>query len=114
MNKRNCAQRLLIAPALMMGMVFSGNLLFAQQSSAPPQRPNQPAQQAPDTQADPQQPQGQIFAGTVKKTGDKYILQDASGTSYDVDRQDLIKKYDGQKVRINGALDPDGKTIHVK
>jgi uncharacterized protein YdeI (BOF family) len=48
------------------------------------------------------------------KVGDKYVLQDASGTSFDVDRQDLVKPHEGKKVRINGTLDPDGKTIHVK
>jgi len=48
------------------------------------------------------------------KTGDKFVLQDASGTSYDVDRQDLLKKYEGKQVRVNGTLDADGKTIHVK
>jgi hypothetical protein len=30
---------------------------------------------APDSQADAQQAQGQIFAGTIKKTGDKYVLR---------------------------------------
>jgi uncharacterized protein YdeI (BOF family) len=85
-----------------------------QQSQPPAQAPDQSRQQAPDSQAQSQQPQGQIFAGTVMKSGNKFVLQDASGTAYDVDRQDLLKKYEGQKVRINGTLDPDGKTIHVK
>jgi len=26
----------------------------------------------------------------------------------------LVKAHEGKKVRINGTLDPDGKTIHVK
>jgi uncharacterized protein YdeI (BOF family) len=85
-----------------------------QQSQPPAQAPDQSGQQAPDSQAQSQQPQGQIFAGTVVKSGNKYVLQDAGGTAYDVDRQDLMKKYEGQKVRVNGTLDPDGKTIHVK
>jgi hypothetical protein len=85
-----------------------------QQSQPPAQAPDQSSQQAPDAQAQSQQPQGQIFAGTIMKSGSKYVLQDTGGTSYDVDRQDLVKKYEGQKVRINGTLDPDGKTIHVK
>ena len=54
------------------------------------------------------------FAGTITKAGDKYVLQDTSGTTYDIDRQDLVKSHEGKKVRINGTLDPDGKTIHVK
>jgi cytoskeletal protein RodZ len=89
----------------------------AGQQQEPPssQSPNQSGQQqAPDAQAQPQTSQGQIFAGTIVKSGDKYVLQDAGGTSYDIDHQELVKKYEGKQVRINGTLDPDGKTIHVK
>ncbi len=42
------------------------------------------------------------------------MLQDDSDQSYDIDRQDLAKPHEGQRVRISGTLDPDGKTIHVK
>jgi uncharacterized protein YdeI (BOF family) len=100
--------------ALLVSIALSQSQPPAQQQPPAQTSPNQSGQGAPDSQADAQQAQGQIFAGTIKKTGDKYVLQDASGTSYDVDRQDLVKKYEGQKVRINGTLDPDGKTIHVK
>jgi hypothetical protein len=48
------------------------------------------------------------------KSGDKYVLQEASGTNYDIDRQDLVKSHEGKKVGINGTVDLDGKTIHVK
>lgn len=100
---------------LLLGLALSGVQLKAQQP-ADPQSPSQPpAQQtAPDSQAQSQQTQVQTFAGTIVKAGDKYVLQDASGTSFDVDRQDLVKPHEGKKVRINGTLDPDGKTIHVK
>ncbi|HMJ22364.1 MAG TPA: DUF5818 domain-containing protein, partial [Terriglobales bacterium] len=102
--------------ALVLGIGGSGMQLNAQQPAPNQQQPapNQSGQPAPDSQAQSQQSQGQTFAGTIVKAGDKYVLQDASGTSYDIDRQDLAKKYEGQKVRINGTLDPDGKTIHVK
>jgi uncharacterized protein YdeI (BOF family) len=122
MNQRIRSRWLPVMLALLVGIAFSAASLSVAQSQPPAQQqqppaqtsPNQSGQGAPDSQADSQQAQGQIFAGTIKKTGDKYVLQDASGTSYDVDRQDLVKKYEGQKVRINGTLDPDGKTIHVK
>lgn len=106
MNKR------MLMAGLVLGLGFSGTQLKAQQQAPP----NQSGQQAPDSQAQAQPPQseGQIYAGTIMKSGDKYVLKDASGTSYDIDRQDLAKKYEGQKVRIQGTLDPDGKTIHVK
>jgi uncharacterized protein YdeI (BOF family) len=117
MNKRTTLPGTL---ALLTGMVFSGATFSTAQNQPPSQQPppsqapNQSGQQAPDSQASGQAAQGQVFAGTIMKSGDKYVLQDASGTSYDVDRQDLVKKYEGQKVRINGTLDQDGKTIHVK
>jgi uncharacterized protein YdeI (BOF family) len=105
-------KRILVLAALVSSLGFLGAQLKAQQ--APPNQSGQ--QQAPDSQAQAQPPQsgGQIYAGTIMKSGDKYVLKDASGTSYDIDRQDLAKKYEGQKVRIQGTLDPDGKTIHVK
>jgi uncharacterized protein YdeI (BOF family) len=99
---------------LLAGMGLSGVPVNAQQQSDP-QPPSQPSQQqAPDAQSQSQQTQVQTFAGTIMKSGDKYVLQDASGTSFDVDRQDLVKSHEGKKVRISGTLDPDGKTIHVK
>jgi uncharacterized protein YdeI (BOF family) len=108
----------LISPVtlgLLAGMGLSGLPLNAQQPSdqQPPSPPSQ-QQAAPDAQSQSQQAQVQTFAGTIIKPGDKYVLQDASGTNYDIDRQDLVKSHEGKKVRINGTLDPDGKTIHVK
>lgn len=122
-------QALWLAGALALGS-FASLPLFAQQSDpqqsdAPPsqqrqQPPSRPGdtpaqQQAPDAQDQQGQSNVQVFTGVIAKKGDKYVLQDsASGTAYDIDQQDLAKKYEGQKVRIKGTLDPDGKTIHVK
>ena len=55
-----------------------------------------------------------VFSGTIVKSGDKYMLQDSGGKSYDIDRQDLAKAHEGKQVRVKGTLDQDGKTIHVK
>jgi hypothetical protein len=88
-----------------------------QQTPPPAQTPNtspsQPSQTAPGAQAQTQDAGGQVFAGTVTKSGDKYVLQMADGTSYDLDHQDLVKKYEGKQVRVKGNLDADGKTIHI-
>jgi uncharacterized protein YdeI (BOF family) len=112
MTKRSYS---LCSLGLLLGLGLSGVQLNAQQPADPQSPPQPPAQQtAPDSQAQSQQTQVQTFAGTIVKVGDKYVLQDASGTSFDVDRQDLVKPHEGKKVRINGTLDPDGKTIHVK
>lgn len=93
------------------------------------QSPDQPAQQAPN-QAQPGQPGNQpspdtqaqspdstavqTFTGTVARQGDKYVLKDASGTTYDIDHQDEVKKFDGKQVKVRGTLDSTGKMIHVQ
>jgi uncharacterized protein YdeI (BOF family) len=99
---------------LVVGVGLSGLQLRAQQSD--PQQSQPPAQQQapPDSQGPSQQTQPQTFSGTIMKSGDKYVLQDASGTTYDIDRQDLVRSHEGKKVRISGTLDADRKTIHVK
>jgi uncharacterized protein YdeI (BOF family) len=136
MNKRTHSRVLLISLGLLLGVMLSGAQLNAQQPAMQPdqQSPSQPtaeqpAQQteqqpgqspaqtekSPDSQAQTQQSEAQTFTGTIMKSGDKYVLKDsASGTMYDVDRQDLVKTHEGKRVRIQGTLDSDGKTIHVK
>ena len=96
----------------------------AQSSQAPDQQ--QPGQQAPepgtpparsqqpDTQAGSQRGQGQTFIGTIVKPGDRFMLQDESGKTYDIDNQEAAKKHEGKQVTVRGTLDADGKTIHVK
>lgn len=74
----------------------------------PPANPN-----GNDSQAQPSD-KTQTFSGTIMKSGSKYVLQDASGKTYDIDRQDGLKEYEGKQVRVTGTLDPDGKTIHMK
>jgi hypothetical protein len=93
----------------------------AQQAApAPQQAPTQPDQAAPNPNETSPAPdsaspsQDQVFTGTISKIGGKYVLQDASGKSYDLDHQELAQKYEGKQVRVKGTLDPDGKTIHVR
>lgn len=117
MNRSNRSICSPITLTLLVGLgLSSAPTLRAQQPGPPP--PNPPSQSQPqpppEAQDQSQQSQVQTFAGTIVKSGDKYVLQDAGGTSFDVDRQDLVKQHEGKKVRINGTLDPDGKTIHVK
>jgi Protein of unknown function (DUF5818) len=123
MNKPTHSLSLLASLALLFGLILSGMPLSAQQSDRqypaqqtapeaqhPGQAPNQPGQAAPDSQAQ----SSQIFTGTIAKAGNVYVLQDANGTSYSIDHQELAQKYEGKQVRIKGTLDPDGKTIHVQ
>jgi len=134
MRKRICSMCSLATLVVMVGILSTGTLLYAQQGSSdhgdaapqgqtqqqPAQPPDQSSQPAPDSpsqtpQAQSQPSDTQNFAGTIVKSGDKYVLQDsASGNTYDIDRQDLAKEHEGKKVHITGTLDPNGKLIHVK
>ncbi len=99
----------------------------AQTPDSSQQTPQQPADQAPSGQAGQQtsgssgsqaqsdSASGQSFTGTIVKQGDKYMLQDAaSGTTYDIDHQDDVKKFEGKKVKVHGTLDSTGKKILVQ
>jgi outer membrane protein OmpA-like peptidoglycan-associated protein len=99
----------------------------SQPQTAQPSTPQQPAPSTPDaqqpTQTSPEQNDAagvakatdvQEFSGTVTKVGDKYVLKDDSGQTYDIDHQDEVKKFDGKRVRVKGTLDETGKKILVK
>ena len=91
---------------------------------APPQSQQTPdPAQTPDAnttkQAAPADPtaaatDSQTFAGTVVKQGDKYVLKDEAGHTYDIDHQDEVKKFEGKRVKVQGTLDATGKKIMVK
>jgi len=92
-----------------------------QPAQEPAQQPQAQPGQTPDTsgvpndsKAQPTSGSGQTFTGTIMKSGDKYVLQDASGTSYDLDNQEAAKKFEGKKVKIQGTMDPNGKLIHIQ
>ena len=56
----------------------------------------------------------QVFTGTVEKQGDKYVLKDDAGKTYDIDHQTDVSKFEGKRVRVQGSLDETGKKIMVK
>ncbi len=87
----------------------------SQTETAPSQTPHPGTQAAPDSSQTSASAGGaQSFSGTVVKSGDKYVLQDAdSGKSYDIDHQEQVKQYEGKKVRVHGTLDANNK-IHVQ
>lgn len=86
----------------------------AQSPNNPPSQTQPPDQTQPSGNAQAPADDSQTFSGTIAKSGEKYVLQDASGKTYDVDHQEALKQYEGKKVRIKGTLDADGKTIHIK
>lgn len=55
------------------------------------------------------------FAGRVEKVGNRYVLEDALlGARYEIDPQEAVRVFEGMMVRLNGALDPTGKIIHLE
>jgi hypothetical protein len=83
--------------------------------SQPEPQPGQPpaGHSSSDAQAQPSD-DGQMFRGTVAKSGDKFVLRHASGKIYEVDRPKELKQCEGQQVRVRDTLDPDEKTIPMK
>lgn len=84
-------------------------------SQQPPSAQTPDQAQAPDSKAGmPAASDSQTFSGTVSKSGDKYVLKDDSGKTYDIDHQDEVKKFDGKRVRVKGKLDDTGTKIQVQ
>lgn len=87
------------------------------QTPPPSSRPPEPGAQQPPSgsAADSGAAAGtQTFSGTVTKEGDKYVLKDDSGHTYDIDHQDEVRKFEGKRVRVQGTLDPSTNKIMVK
>ena len=76
-------------------------------------QPSTPKDSTPTATA-PSASDSQTFSGTVVKSGDKYVLKDDSGKTYDIDHQDDVKKFEGKRVRVQGKLDDTGTKIMVK
>jgi hypothetical protein len=86
-------------------------------SAQQPPAPQTPSQSSPTSSASDAATAGsdaQVFSGTVEKSGDKFVLKDDSGKTYDIDHQDDVKKFEGKRVRVQGKLDETGKKILVK
>jgi hypothetical protein len=80
----------------------------------PVPQPEQPRDQQSRAPADPQNQQepAQSFTGRLEKDGDRYILTSAS-SSYHLDAEGDLQKYENQNVKILGTLATGTNTIHV-
>jgi hypothetical protein len=45
------------------------------------------------------------------KQGDKYVLKDDTGKTYDIDHQTDVARFEGKRVRVQGTLDQNGKIM---
>lgn len=83
----------------------------------PEQRPDtqQPTHPAYGQQDDAQKPSAaQSFAGTILKSGDKYVLKTADNMTYQLDDQSRAQSYEGKQVQVTGSLDTASNTIKVQ
>ena len=78
---------------------------------SPRQKPNE--QETEPSQ--PDQPAGKavVVTGTIVKSGDNFVLQDTSGTVYQLDAQDKAQPYEGKSVKETGKLEAESKLLHV-
>ena len=61
------------------------------------------------------QAEAATFTGTILKTGDNFVLNDAvTKTKYMLDNQDKLSPYEGKKVEITGRVDVTNNLIHIE
>ncbi len=99
MTKRNFWV-LLLASALLFSI---SRVNLAQQSSGSPEVAAQQQEQQKQ----------QTFTGKIAQSEGKFVLQDSSGATYNLDDQEKAKQFDGKDVKVVGTLDEQTKTIHV-
>jgi len=80
------------------------------QDTAPPPSSQTPSTSSQDSTASSQNQSG--VTGTVVKAGDKYVLKTETMT-YQLDDQDMAKKYEGREVKVTGTVDSATSIIHV-
>jgi hypothetical protein len=82
-----------------------------------PQPDQQSQQMKPPTDPQNQRPANQSFMGKIVKDRARYVLKVTSNNAYQLDAQDLkqqeLKQYEGQDVKVIGNLDTASNTIHV-
>jgi uncharacterized protein YdeI (BOF family) len=82
------------------------------------QQPSTPQSMRQQQEQQQQQaaPQGQVFRGTMMlKSGQYFFQDDSTNSTYKVDHQADLKKFDlnGKKVQIVGTLDSSSRLIHI-
>lgn len=78
-------------------------------------QPDQQAEQPPKSpghgQAD--QSPAEAFTGTIVKEGAEYVLKAARNSTYHLDEQGDLQRFENKNVRVTGNLDTSTNTIHV-
>lgn len=74
-----------------------------------------PAAFAQEGQPPQSAPAAQTFTGQILKAGDELVFKDPNTNStYRLDDQEKVKRFEGQTVTIQGTYNARNKTIHVE
>ncbi|MBZ5600498.1 MAG: hypothetical protein LAN83_19520 [Acidobacteriia bacterium] len=88
-------------PVIAENLAAEGNT-WAQEQPAP-----QPGDQYPMSET-------KTFAGKIVKAGDKLVLSDAQGKTYQLDDQQKAQEFVNKTVKVTGILDPSTGMIRVR
>ena len=81
-----------------------------QTSTTESQQPQQPDNKLPDMST----ATSAVFTGTIVKSGDDFVLKDASGKTYILDTPEKAQPFVGKSVKVTGKLEADAKLLHVE
>ena len=110
--KRDLSVGLSICALLFICALAWGSPFIAADSRAMAVQTQEQPQQAQPPQDQPQQ--SKTFTGTVLKSGEQYVLRDASGKVFKLDDPESAKPYEGKSVKVTGQLDEQAMLIHVE
>jgi len=108
--------RMLAALAVMSALLFTSQLLRAQNAPDDSQASQTSHQQAtpPADQTATDPTEQKTFTGVIAKSGDKLVLTDPlTKTSYQLDDQRKAQEMVNKNVKVTGVLDPSTGTIRV-
>jgi hypothetical protein len=71
----------------------------------------QPRPVSADSQ--PQQRSVQIFIGTIAQDRGEYMLRVSDTMVYQVGDQEIVKNYEGRRVRVAANLDAQNQVLHI-
>ena len=77
----------------------------------PDQPPDQQAKSPGNSQSEPSP--ADSFTGKIVKDGAEYVLRAAGNTTYHLDEQKELQRFENENVRVTGTLDNGSNTIHV-
>jgi hypothetical protein len=80
----------------------------------PDRRTQQPDEQPAGPSARQEQSAAPTVTGTIMmKSGTRYVLKVSSDSAYQLDDEDGAKQYENKYVKVDGALNADGKSLHI-